>query len=216
MKSVCIIPIKAESVRVHKKNFRLLNGVPLYEHFLNKLKKCSFDEIYVDTDNDEIKKFIENIGFIHIHRLPELATSQANGNDLLNYHASIIEADYYFQLFITAPLLNSETINKAIDILKNDSHHDSIFTANEIYSWFWHQGKPVNYDPMILPRSQDAVPIIRETTGLYGIKRNALLECQCRIGQTPYMLIVDDYEAADLDTEFDFQYVEFLLKNNNC
>ena len=31
--------------------------------------------------------------------------------------------------------------------------------------------KPINYKPKILPRSQDAKPIIQETTGLYGIKR---------------------------------------------
>ena len=214
MKTVALIPIKAKSERIKNKNFRSLNGVPLYEHFLNKLKKCSFDEIYVDTDSEEIKQFAINKGFRHIRRLPELVKSNASGNDLLKYHASIIKADYYFQLFITAPLLKSETINNAIDILKNDSYHDSIFTAIEISSWFWYQDKPINYDPKVLPRSQDAVPIIRETTGLYGIKKDALLEYQCRIGGIPYMLIVDDYEAVDLDTELDFQYVEFLLKNS--
>ena len=52
MKSVCIVPIKKESERVKKKNFRLLNGVPLYEHFLNKLESCFFDDIYVDSNDD--------------------------------------------------------------------------------------------------------------------------------------------------------------------
>lgn len=216
MKSVAIIPIKSESERVNKKNFRLLNGVPLYEHFLNKMGDCSFNEVYVDTDSDEIKQFVENRGFIHIPRQPELATPESNGNDLLNYHASIIEADYYFQLFITAPLLKSETINKAVEILEGKDHQfDSIFTANKVYSWFWFNNKPINYDPRILPRSQDATPIIRETTGLYGIRRDALFKFQCRIGQNPYLLYTDDYEATDLDTEQDFNYIEFLLKNNS-
>ncbi len=212
-KTVAIIPIKSDSERVNEKNFRLINDLPLYKHFLNKLENCSFDEVYIDTDSDEVKQFVEDKGFIHIPRLPELATKNANGNDLLNYHASIISADYYFQLFITAPLLKSETINKAINLIINDDHYDSIFTANEIYSWFWYRGEPVNYNPKILPRSQDAMPIIRETTGLYGIQRNALLEFQCRIGQKPYMLFINEYEAADLDTENDFKYVEFLIKN---
>ena len=52
MKSVCIVPIKAESERVKKKNFRLLNRVALYEHFLNKLESCFFDDIYVDSNDD--------------------------------------------------------------------------------------------------------------------------------------------------------------------
>jgi len=211
-KTIAIIPIKSNSERVKKKNFRLLTGVPLYEHFLNKLTNSSFDEIYVDTDSEEVCKFIENTDFIYIPRLPELAKSNANGNDLLNYHASIIDADYYFQLFITSPLLKIETINEAIKILKKENKYDSIFTANKIYSWIWYQNKPVNYDPKTLPRSQDAVPIIRETTGLYGITKEVLLKNKCRIGSKPYMLFVDDYEAVDLDTEFDFKYLEFLMK----
>ena len=108
-----------------------------------------------------------------------------------------------------------ESSSKPIDLLKKTEFNDSIFTAIKINSWFWYDDKPVNYDPKVLPRSQDALPIIKETTGLYGIKKDALLEYKCRIGQNPYMLFVDEYEAADLDTEFDFQYVEFLLKNNN-
>ena len=105
MKSVCIVPIKSKSERVKKKNFRLLNNNPVYVHFLEKLKSSNFDKIYIDTDSREVETYIENTDFIYIPRLPELAKSNANGNDLLNYHASIIDADYYFQLFITSPLL---------------------------------------------------------------------------------------------------------------
>ena len=63
MKSVCIVPIKSESERVKKKNFHLLNGVPLYKHFLNKLKCCDFDEVYIDTDSKEINEFVQDMGF---------------------------------------------------------------------------------------------------------------------------------------------------------
>ena len=212
MKSVCIVPIKSNSERVKKKNFRLLNNKPVYVHFLEKLKSSNFDKIYIDTDSSEVEAYIEKTDFIYLPRLPELAKPDANGNDLLNYHASIIDADYYFQLFITAPLLKINTINEAIKILSSTDKYDSIFTANKIYSWFWYNNKQVNYDPKVLPRSQDAIPIIRETTGLYGIKRDALLQYQCRIGAKPYMLFVDDYEAIDLDTEFDFKYLDFLMK----
>ena len=38
MKTIAIVPIKSESERVKKKNFRLLNEYPLYVHFLRKLQ----------------------------------------------------------------------------------------------------------------------------------------------------------------------------------
>ena len=98
----------------------------------------------------------------------------ANGNDLLNYHHKIIKADNYFQLFITSPLMSVNTINKCIKILKQNKKIDSILTCKSIYSWFWFKGKPINYKPKVLPRSQDAKPVVIETTGLYGIKEKSL------------------------------------------
>ena len=56
-KTVVIIPIKKKSERVKSKNFIKVNNKKLYEITLDKMQKCNFDEIYVDTDSDEIKEF---------------------------------------------------------------------------------------------------------------------------------------------------------------
>ena len=215
MKVVAIIPIKQKSERVKDKNFRKINGKPLYEYYLSKLKKCNFDSVYIDTDSEKIKKFAKKLNYNIIDRLPYLSKNNANGNDLLNYHARIINADLYFQLFITSPLLREKTINMAISKLKNTKVYDSIFTVQKIYSWFWFSNKPVNYNPKILPRSQDAKPLIIETTGLYGITKKSLLENKSRIGRTPYFYEVSNEESIDLDDEDDFKLLEFYVTKNN-
>ena len=214
MKTVCIIPIKSNSKRVKGKNFKKINGKPLYKYLLEKVKKCKFDEIFIDSDSLEIKKYCKKNNFNFIKRLPKLASDTANGNDLLNYHYKIIKADMYFQLFITSPLLKVSSINKCIEILKRNKKFDSIFTAQKIYSWFWFKKKPVNYQPKVLPRSQDAEPIIQETTGLYGIRLNALKKYRCRIGKRPYKYFVKKEEAIDLDTINDFKYLEYYVRKN--
>ena len=104
---------------------------------MEKLKKCNFDEIYIDSDSKEIKKYCIKNNYKFIQRLPKLSKNDANGNDLLNYHSKIIQADIFFQLFITSPLIKIEIINKCIKILKNNKKIDSILTVQEIYSWFW-------------------------------------------------------------------------------
>ena len=111
MKIVAVIPIKSKSERVKNKNFKKVNGKPLYKFLLEKLKKCNFDEIYIDSDSKEIKKYCIKNNYKFIQRLPKLSKNDANGNDLLNYHAKIIQADIFFQLFITSPLIKIETIN---------------------------------------------------------------------------------------------------------
>ena len=208
-KIVAIIPIKQNSQRVKNKNFKKINNIPLYELTLKKLKKCNFDEVYVDTDSDEIKKYCVKNKINIIHRLKSLSKNTANGNDLLNYHAKIIDADFYFQLFITAPLIK---ISSIISILKKSKKHDSILTVQSLYTWFWFKKKPVNYNPKILPRSQDAQPIIVETTALYGIKKNSLKKRRCRIGLNPFFYELSEKECIDLDNKKDFDYLNYITK----
>ena len=211
MKTVVIIPIKSISKRVKGKNFKKIHNIPLYQITLNKVKKSNFDEIYVDTDSNIIKEFCIKNGILVINRIKKLSNDNANGNDLLNYHSSIIKSDLYFQIFITAPFLSVKTMNKCIELLKKKKN-DSILTVNEIYSWFWFKKKPVNYKPKILPRSQDAQPIIQETTGLYGITKEALAKHKCRIGKKPIFFNIPNHEGLDLDTNEDLKVIRKYAK----
>ena len=165
-KVVVIVPIKENSKRVKNKNFKKINGLPLYQITLNKLKKCKFDEIYVDSDSQEIENFCKLEGIKFIKRKPLLATDKANGNHLLNYHRKLIDADYYFQILITSPLLKIKTINNCISYLKKNKKYDSIFTIQTFKTYLWFKNKPINYLPKELPRSQDLKPLIIETTSL--------------------------------------------------
>ena len=212
MKIVAIVPIKSISKRVKGKNFRQIGKKPLYKHLLDKLNKTNFDEIYLDSDSKEIQKYSIRKGYKFINRLPRLAKDNANGNDLLLYHSKLIKADIYFQLFVTAPLLSIKTINSCIQKLKKNKKKDSILTVKKIFTWFWFKDKPVNYNPVVLPRSQDAQPIIQETTGLYGIKRAALIKRKCRIGYQPIFYEIPSSESVDLDTIEDFEYIKKYIK----
>lgn len=214
MKIVAIIPIKKNSKRVKGKNFRKINGKPLYKFLLEKLKKTKFDEIYIDSDSNTIKNYCKKNNFLFIDRLNYLKKDSANGNDLLNYHRKIINADIYFQLFVTSPLLKISTINKCIDLLKKSRHNDSILTSKNLYSFYWFKKKPINYLPKVLPRSQDLTPITVETTGLYGIKKQALLKYKCRIGIKPIFYEVSDEESIDIDNSKDLKFLRYHVKNN--
>ena len=211
MKSAAFIPIKSRSERVKGKNFSKLCGRKLYEHIILNVKKANcFDDIYVDTDSEEIVDYCDKLGGVFtIERELELASNEANGNDLINYHAKKFPAyDLYFQLFATAPFLKSKTIADCVNKLSNTNIFDSIFTVEEEYGWYWVNGVPANYRPGVLPRSQDAVPVMKETTGLYGVTRKALRKYKCRIGAKPMFHTVDKTEAIDLDTIQDFKFAE--------
>lgn len=89
---------------------------------------------------------------------------------------------------------------------------DSCFTALANHSFYWFANTPINYRPGILPRSQDMLPVIEETTGLYGISKDSLVRYRCRIGRKPYMHFVSKFEAVDINTEEDLKVAEHIGK----
>lgn len=214
MKTACFIPIKAYSERVKEKNLRLLNGKRLFEYICDNVKQADvFNNIYIDTNSSDIADYANNMGFSVIERKPELALNTANGNDLLVYHfLKFPEYDFYFQLFATAPYLQPKSIRACFEKLTESTEYDSCFTATENHSFYWYAGNPVNYRPGILPRSQDMLPVMEETTGLYGINKYSLDKYRCRIGKNPYIHVVNKFEAVDINTEEDLRIAEYIGK----
>lgn len=214
MKTACFIPIKANSERVKGKNLRILNGKPLYQYICEHVIEADvFDDVYIDTNSLEVAEYAKEMGLKTIERLPKLAQNTANGNDLLVHHFELYpDYDYYFQLFATAPYMQPRTIKACWEKLTSSNEYDSCFPATENYSFYWFADNPVNYRPDILPRSQDMVPVIEETTGLYGISKDSLMKYRCRIGRKPYIHIVNKFEAIDINTEEDWKVAEFVGK----
>jgi CMP-N-acetylneuraminic acid synthetase len=213
-KIACFIPIKSNSSRVPNKNLRLLGDKPLYRHALDTVIKSKvFDDIFVDTDSEDVKKYCIENSINVIDRDPKLSKDNANGNDLLKYWVNIKpNYDIYFQVFVTSPFLTIETLNNCVNIM-NKNNNDSVFTVIEDYTWYWFNNKPINYDPKLLPRSQDAKPIIKETTSLYAISKNGFKKTKARIGEFPKTYTVDEIESIDIDNKFDFFIAEQITKN---
>ena len=207
------IPIKERSERVPGKNFRTLGERPLYQFIIiNCLSAACFDDVYVDTNSAKVATYAKEMGCKIIDRDPELATADANGNDLLVRHAEMFpQYSYYFQAFATAPFLLATTIRACVDTLHIRQGIDSVLTAIQRPGWFWCNGQPVNYYPGVLPRSQDAVQVVQETTGFYGIKAAALKRYKCRIGARPEFRMVSEREAFDIDSEEDFALAEKII-----
>ena len=162
MKTACFIPIKANSERVPGKNLRTLNGKKLYEYLCEHVLEAGvFDDVYIDTNSQEVAEYAKSKGFHVIERKPELAKNTANGNDLLNHQFELFpDYDYYFQLFVTAPYMTAETIRACYNQLVTSNEYDSCFTATKNNSFYWLGGVPINYRPGILPRSQDLAPVL--------------------------------------------------------
>lgn len=182
MRVACLILIKASPERVPGKNSRVLNGKRLYEYIIKRAK----DDIYLDTDSDEIKAYCAQNSCLVIDCREGLAQNTANGNDMLNYYFDMHpEYGYYVLLFAMAFYLQPESIKVFVGTLVNSTVYDSCFTAVKHQGLFWQHDTSINYRPCILPSGQDMVPMVEETTDLYGMSHAALDKYRCRIGPSP-------------------------------
>lgn len=215
-KIVALVPMRHDSERVPGKNYRSLAGKPLYEHIIDVLSSCpEISEICVDTDSSTIIEGLRR-GFpdVRIIERPEhLRAGETPMNEVLLHDTSQIKADFYLQTHSTNPLLQSQTVSRAIQTLfKHYPAYDSLFSVTRLHTRLWDElGRAINHNPSVLLRTQDLPPVFEENSCLYIFTRQTLVDKRNRLGERPMMFEVEAAEAWDIDEELDFQLAEFLL-----
>jgi CMP-N-acetylneuraminic acid synthetase len=204
-----LVPMRHHSQRVPGKNYRLLDGKPLYQHIIETLLNVpAINEVVVDTDSEIIMDGLLK-EFPQVRRLPRPAHLQADDipmNDILLYDTSQVPADFYLQTHSTNPLLRAVTISNAIRKFLTD-YQTRLYDKD---------GKALNHNPRELLQTQDLPPVYEENSCIYIFTRQNLLKRQHRIGENPCLYEVDSAEAWDIDEELDFELVDFLMKRRKA
>ena len=215
-KIAAIVPMRHYSERVPGKNYRDFAGKPLYQHIVGTLKQCSkVSEIVIDTDSDVIIKGAREIfPEVKILKRPEhLRDDDLSMNTVLLNTISQIEADYFLQTHSTNPLLNSETIDKSIDLYFSEGAQRSVFGVTRIQARLYDaECKALNHTFGELIRTQDLAPVYMENSCLYVFNRENFSKTENRLGEEPLMFEIDSIEALDIDNEFDFILAESVFK----
>ena len=217
MKLIALVPMRHHSQRVPGKNYRPLAGKPLFHHIIETLLNVpEIDEIVVDTDSEAIMDGVrQHFPRIQVINRPEnLRADDVPMNDILIHDTSQYPADFYLQTHSTNPLLQPETVSRAINSFLTDyPSRDSLFSVTRLQTRLYDQhGNAINHDPAVLIQTQDLPPVYEENSCLYIFTRENLLKRHHRIGETPAMFEINADEAWDIDEELDFAICDFLLK----
>lgn len=212
MKVVAFLPAKGTSERIESKNAKFICGKPLFVHTLEKLLKCSFiDEVYLDSESEEIFSLAEHLdGFHKLLRDENLASNKTDGHSLFYNEVSKVDADIYIQILGTSPFIEIETIKKGVEILKTDNAYDSAVLVRKEKMYLWKDNKPA-YDFENIPNSFTLEDTVFETMGLYITNKKVALEDKKRIGQKPFLLEATPLEAVDINRPEDFELANTLL-----
>lgn len=124
MKIVAFLPAKGTSQRIPSKNQKLLNGKPLFLHTLEKLVSCDFiDEVYLDTESDDMLNYASYLNYIPLKRDPALATNKTDGHQMFFNEVSQVDADIYIQILGTSPFINKRIIFSRNHYVTNPSRN---------------------------------------------------------------------------------------------
>ena len=212
-----LVPMRHHSQRVPGKNYRLLDGKPLYQHILTTLQKVpEVREIVVDTDSTEIIAGLKrSFPEVHVIDRPEhLRADEISMNTILLHDISQAPSELYLQTHSTNPLLKAETISAAIHKLVDAMpQYDSLFSVTRLQTRLYDQhGKAINHDPRVLIQTQDLPPVYEENSCIYLFPPQTLQQNGTRIGKHPILFETDPDESWDIDEEIDFKLVEMILQ----
>lgn len=211
-----LVPLKAHSERVPGKNTRPFCGKPLYHWILQALQDARHvQRLVIDTDSETIAAQASASFDVQVLDRPSHLLGDHIVADELIAHdiEQIPEFEYFLQTHATNPLLQSRTVDAALEAFFNQSEHDSLFSVTEVRSrFFFPDGSPVHHDPDLLIPTQGLDPIYEENSCIYIFSRRSFKQRSNRLGANPLMYPIDAREAVDIDEEIDFTYAQVLMQ----
>lgn len=210
MSITAIMPIKLNNERFPGKNTKLLGDKPLLAYELESLQKTGYtDSVNVYCSNEDVVKYLpEGIRFVKRPEYLDLPTS--NFTQIFKSFMEEIDSDIYVYAHATAPYISVNTMRACIKAVISGAY-DSAFCAVKIQDYLWANGKPLNFDASNIPRSQDLPVYYRETSGVYVFAKEVFKTFHRRVGENPYIHMVNFKEAVDINVPEDFKLAEILL-----
>ena len=214
LKSICLIPARGGSKRIPKKNLVDLNGKPLLYYTINTCRMIT-KNIWVSTDDNEIKKLAESMNVNVIDRPERLSTDESKTEDVVEHFLEEIETDLFCVVQPTSPLLSSGDLVYGCHLLEdNRFDFDSVISVCKETNYYWDiKGKPINFELGKRKRTQEHTPWFRENGAFYVTTKNKFLENKILQNGNVGFVEMNIQNSIDIDDEHDLELVRRLMND---
>ena len=208
-----LIAVRGGSKRVPGKNIRAFGGSNMLTLKVQQaLRLHDINKVVVTSDDDEMLQMAEYLGAHPLSRDPYYASDTVPMGDVYVHLASTLDCKDILWTPVTSPLVTDKTVQECINIYKNKTEYDSVVTTNIIKEYMWLNNKAINYDPKNHPRSQDLPDIYALNFAVNILPRELMIKNKNILGDKFYPYMLDEVEAIDVDTEYEFMLAEILYK----
>ena len=233
---LAVIPARGGSVRVPKKNIKLLNGKPLIAYAIEAAKNSKYiDRIIVSTDDNDIKEIALQFGAEVPFERPKDLSEDVPTEDVVLHSINWLEKNTSYTPNIVVcleppvPFRKAEHIDKCIESIMKNKEVDSAITVTSVGGmrpeWMVHITKDNLIEPytnyfkkegealLKFPASQEMDPLYKTTGVVFSCTVEALKKYNSLVGVKCAAVEIKMSETFDLDYPEDFILCEMMINN---
>ena len=225
MKILALILARCGSKRLPGKNIRKLGGKPLIIWSIDIVKDIAeICDILVSTDDPAFASVSKEAGAF----VPWLRPANLSSDTATSVNAALHALDWYetekgavdglLLLQPTSPFRTIDSVRKGIELFRKNSQNPVISvspTHAHPMLTFKMDGDylvPFMQEDGMQTLSQDLPPAYVVNGSFYLISPTSLREKRSFVGNKTMPLVIESpQESLDIDTEFDFEFAEFLV-----
>ncbi len=234
-KVLVVIPARGGSIRVPKKNIKLLNGKPLVAYAIEAAKKSkTVDRIIVSTDDDDIKNTAIKFGAEVPFKRPANISEDVPTEDVVIHAVEWLNKNesYFTDIVVCLeppkPFRKAGHIDKCVQSILVDETIDSAITINNIRGnrpewmvyidkgnlikpytdYFKKQGEAL----LKFPASQEFEKLYQVNGLVFACRVETLHKYKSLVGRKCAAIEIDNNDVFDLDYPEDFEMCEILMK----
>lgn len=227
MKPLVIIPARGGSKGVPGKNIKLLNGKPLIQYSIDIARAVMADDlIVVSTDDEKIRDVVEQTGLkVPFLRPLALATDQSASRDVILHAIQFTEGGGYYPDTIillqpTSPFRQVRHIREALAAYSADV--DMVISVKETRSNPYYvlfeestDGYLERSKAAAFTRRQDCPKVWELNGAIYIINVDSIKAHPLGEFKKIVKYEMDEYSSLDIDTMFDWELAELIVKKSS-
>lgn len=224
-KNIAIITARSGSKGVPDKNIKDLNGKPLLAYSVEAalLSHC-FDTVMVSTDSEKYRDIAQKFGAeVPFLRSAKTSTDEATSFDTVQEVLNEYEKrGQVFESFCllqpTSPLRTADDIRSAYEIYNNKASFAVVSVCEADHSPLWcghlpESGEFLNFvDMNNIKQRQASEKFYRLNGAIYIVNIERFKTDRFLYHEGSFSYIMPLIRSVDIDTELDFKFAEFLMK----
>lgn len=229
--NIAIIPARAGSVRVPRKNIRELAGHPLIAYSIQAAIDSEIcDRIIISTDSEEIGQIALSYGAEVLGLRPEeFASNSSHDIDYLRHAIQHWVPGSDDQLWTilrpTSPLRSGASIRNARECLLKNSWADSIRSLKRVTEHpgkMWRVGELgeattyLNQGGAYNGPTQELETIFVQASSLEIVKRGSIRESDSIAGKRVLAFMLPETESFDINSESDWEFLEYAVQTGRA